>query len=92
MELMLEFFATMDFSLADKHITDPCLTFRLGGVTRHCTLMEFSARVGIYTHNEVNSCEFITFMTYSLFAPPDDFSASAYWIEVTNPSQAYDAS
>ena len=92
LELTVEFLTTLKFSLADRSITDECLSFRLGGIRRRCTLMEFAARVGIYTEEEVNSPEFISFFQRAHCQAPAEFNAAGLWSELTRPVQRYNAS
>ncbi|CAI9283981.1 unnamed protein product [Lactuca saligna] len=48
--------------------------FRLGGVSRECSVIELATRVGIYTADETRSVHFPTFLADCLTEWPDDYN------------------
>ncbi|CAI9297229.1 unnamed protein product [Lactuca saligna] len=57
--------------------------FRLGGVSRECSVIELATRVGIYTADETRSVHFPTFLTDCLTERPDDYNENTFWADIT---------
>ncbi|KAJ9567225.1 hypothetical protein OSB04_003191 [Centaurea solstitialis] len=63
-ELIIEFVATFRFEAgkALEEFYQSCMTFRLGGVWRSLSLVEFAVALGIYTQDEVDAPGFVEYM------------------------------
>ncbi|KAJ9553924.1 hypothetical protein OSB04_017969 [Centaurea solstitialis] len=79
-ELIVEFVATFHFeaikALAEFH--QSCMTFRLGGVWRSLSLIEFALALGIYTQSDVDAPGFEEYM-WATAKRPDDFDPCLAW-------------
>ncbi|KAJ9546654.1 hypothetical protein OSB04_019197 [Centaurea solstitialis] len=79
-ELIVEFVATFHFeaikALREFHQT--CMTFRLGGVWRSLSLVDFALALGIYTQSDVDAPGFEEYM-WATAKRPDDFDPRLAW-------------
>ncbi|KAJ9544928.1 hypothetical protein OSB04_024635 [Centaurea solstitialis] len=79
-ELIVEFVATFHFeaikALDEFHQT--CMTFRLGGIWRSLSLIEFALALGIYTQSDVDAPGFEEYM-WATAKRPDDFDPRLAW-------------
>ncbi|CAI9280251.1 unnamed protein product [Lactuca saligna] len=57
--------------------------FRLGGVSRECSVIELATRVGIYTADETRSVHFPTFLADCLTDRSEDYNENTFWAEIT---------
>ncbi|KAJ9547353.1 hypothetical protein OSB04_019896 [Centaurea solstitialis] len=79
-ELIIEFVATFRF-VAIKALDEfyqSCITFRLGGVWRSLSLVEFAIALGIYTQAEVDAPGFVEYM-WATAKRPDGFDPQLAW-------------
>ncbi|KAJ9558162.1 hypothetical protein OSB04_012776 [Centaurea solstitialis] len=79
-ELIVEFVATFRFdaikALGEFH--QSCMTFRLGGVWRSLSLVDFALALGIYTQLDVDTPGFEEYM-WATAKRPDDFDPRLAW-------------
>lgn len=84
-ELVLEFFSTVKFNHKSTDYNDRTVfTFRLGGVSRQCSIQELGWRVGLYSRLETKNIHFLPFLQDSLRSTPDDFNAAEFWASIAN--------
>ncbi|KAJ9544890.1 hypothetical protein OSB04_024597 [Centaurea solstitialis] len=80
-ELIVEFVATFRFdaikALGEFH--QSCMTFRLGGVWRSLSLVDFALALGIYTQLDVDAPGFEEYM-WATAKRPDDFDPRLAWV------------
>lgn len=85
MELCLEFFSTYKLKVDCTQWADPYyLTFRLGGVSRNLSLIEFATRMGLYTEEQVTSPIFSAYLDACVRLPTRRFDAQATWDTIGN--------
>ncbi|KAJ9567662.1 hypothetical protein OSB04_003628 [Centaurea solstitialis] len=79
-ELIVEFVATFRFDAikALGEFRQSCMTFRLGGVWRSISLVDFALALGIYTQLDVDAPGFEEYM-WATAKRPDDFDPSLAW-------------
>ncbi|KAI3690625.1 hypothetical protein L2E82_48769 [Cichorium intybus] len=65
------------------------LFFRLGGVSRECSVMELGIRLGLYTQEETALPIFSTFFEACLRIPPEEFRVADVWGALAN--EAFDS-
>ncbi|KAJ9546972.1 hypothetical protein OSB04_019515 [Centaurea solstitialis] len=79
-EIIVEFVATFRFdpikALGEFHQT--CMTFRLGGVWRSLSLIDFALALGIYTQSDVDAPGFEEYM-WATSKRPDGFDPRLAW-------------
>ncbi|GKB09151.1 hypothetical protein Tco_0837463 [Tanacetum coccineum] len=82
-ELCLEFFATYQFNEKSRDYTDDkALTFRLGGLYRHCSVKEFGVRMGLYPQTLADNKSFLHFLKCGEVAPAKDFNYARFWSRI----------
>ncbi|KAJ9543976.1 hypothetical protein OSB04_023683 [Centaurea solstitialis] len=79
-ELIFEFVAAFRFDAikALEEFYQSCMTFRLGGVWRSLSLVEFAVALGIYTQDEVDAPGFVEYM-WANAKKPDGFDPRLAW-------------
>lgn len=88
-ELTLEFLSTVQFEQYRELSDRTALSFRLGGVSRECSVMELGLRLGLYTREEIVLPIFSTFFEACLRIPPAEFRVADVWGALAN--EAYDS-
>ncbi|KAI3740491.1 hypothetical protein L2E82_30940 [Cichorium intybus] len=88
-ELTLEFLSTVQFEQYKELSDRTALSFRLGGVSRECSVMELGLRLGLYTREEIALPIFSTFFEACLRIPPAEFRVADVWGTLAN--EAYDS-
>lgn len=79
-ELCREFFSTYRFNHRCRDFADPhMLSFRLGGVPRHISLIEFAIRMGLYTEEQASSPIFGEYLGGCVNLPTRDFDVNGSW-------------
>ncbi|CAI9281702.1 unnamed protein product [Lactuca saligna] len=71
-EFLLEFYATVSYDPGKPLNDRTAFAFRLGGVSRECSVIELATRVGIYTADETRSVHFPTFLADCLTERPEE--------------------
>ncbi|CAI9268914.1 unnamed protein product [Lactuca saligna] len=82
-EFLLEFYATVSYDPRKAPDDRTTFAFRLGGVSRECSVIELATRVGIYTADETRSVHFPAFIADCLTKRPDDYNENTFWAEIT---------
>ncbi|CAI9260931.1 unnamed protein product [Lactuca saligna] len=82
-EFLLEFYATVSYDPRKPLNDRTAFAFRLGGVSRECSVIELATRVGIYTADETRSVHFPTFLADCLTERPEDYNENTFWAEIT---------
>ncbi|CAI9285163.1 unnamed protein product [Lactuca saligna] len=82
-EFLLEFYATVSYDPRKALDDRTAFAFRLGGVSRECSVIELATRVGIYTADETRSVHFPTFLADCLTDRPEDYNENTFWAEIT---------
>ncbi|CAI9271468.1 unnamed protein product [Lactuca saligna] len=82
-EFLLEFYATVSYDPRKAPDDRTAFAFRLGGVSRECSVIELATRVGIYTADETTSIHFLAFLADCLTERPDDYNENTFWAEIT---------
>ncbi|KAJ9556682.1 hypothetical protein OSB04_011296 [Centaurea solstitialis] len=79
-ELIVEFVATFRFDAIKGlgEFRQSCMTFRLGGVWRSLSLVDFALALGIYTQLDIDAPGFEEYM-WATAKRPDDFDPSLAW-------------
>ncbi|KAJ0510598.1 hypothetical protein HanRHA438_Chr11g0516661 [Helianthus annuus] len=86
-ELCLEFLSTYEFQTpCTDYSYARSITFRMAGVERSCSLIEFAKRMGLYTDKEMETDVFLKGLTKL----PDDVSPEQVWAQIgERPYRAY---
>ena len=71
-EFLQEFYATISFDLMKTPDDRTTVSFRLGGVSRECSAIEFSVRVGVYTFDKTRIVHFPKFLVDCVIGQPND--------------------
>ena len=82
-EFLLEFYATVSYDPRKPLDDRTAFAFRLGGVSRECSVIELATRVGIYTADETRSVHFPAFLADCLTERPTDYNENTFWAEIT---------
>ncbi|CAI9294739.1 unnamed protein product [Lactuca saligna] len=82
-EFLLEFYATVSYDHRKALDDRTAFAFRLGGVSRECSVIELATRVGIYTADETRSVHFLAFLADCLTERPDNYNENTFWAEIT---------
>ncbi|CAI9270334.1 unnamed protein product [Lactuca saligna] len=82
-EFLLEFYATVSYDPRKPLDDRTAFAFRLGGVSRECSVIELATRVGIYTADETRSVHFPTFLADCITDRPADYNENTFWAEIT---------
>ncbi|CAI9284781.1 unnamed protein product [Lactuca saligna] len=82
-EFLLEFYATVSYDHRKALDDRIAFAFRLGGLSRECSVIELAIRVGIYTADETRSVHFPAFLVDCLTERPDDYNENTFWAEIT---------
>ncbi|CAI9292499.1 unnamed protein product [Lactuca saligna] len=82
-EFLLEFYATVSYDPRKPLNDRTTFAFRLGGVSRECSVIELATQVGIYTADETRSVHFPTFLADCLTDRPEDYNENTFWAEIT---------
>ncbi|CAI9285800.1 unnamed protein product [Lactuca saligna] len=82
-EFLLEFYATVSYDHRKARDDRTAFAFRLGGVSRECSVIELATRVGIYTADETRSFHFLAFLADCLTERPYDYNENTFWAEIT---------
>ncbi|CAI9295923.1 unnamed protein product [Lactuca saligna] len=82
-EFLMEFYATVSYDPRKALDDRTAFAFRLGGVSRECSVIELATRVGIYTADETRSVHFPTFLADCLTDRPEDYNENTFWAEIT---------
>ncbi|CAI9279657.1 unnamed protein product [Lactuca saligna] len=77
-EFLLEFYATISYDPRKALDDRTAFAFRLGGVSRECSVIELATRVGIYTADETRSVHFPTFLADCLTDRPEDYNENTF--------------
>ncbi|KAM0065065.1 hypothetical protein Hdeb2414_s0003g00110411 [Helianthus debilis subsp. tardiflorus] len=78
-ELCLEFLTTYEFQTpCTDYSYARSITFRMAGVERSCSLIEFAKRMGVYTDEEMETDVFLKGLTKL----PDDVSPEQVWAQI----------
>ncbi|KAI3739927.1 hypothetical protein L2E82_30341 [Cichorium intybus] len=78
-EITLEFISTVHFE-QHKELTDrTAFSFRLGGVSRECSVLDLGIRLGLYMREETVSPRFSTFFEACLKHQPEEFHLVYVW-------------
>lgn len=88
-EITLEFLSTVQFEQYRDLSDRTAISFRLGGVSRECSVMELGIRLGLYTREETASPMFSTFFEACHRIPPEEFRLADVWGMLAN--EAYDS-
>ncbi|KAI3740391.1 hypothetical protein L2E82_30820 [Cichorium intybus] len=88
-EITLEFLSTVQFEQYRDLSDRTAFSFRLGGVSRECSVMELGIRLGLYTWEETALPMFSTFFEACLRIPPADFRLADVWGMLAN--EAYES-
>ncbi|KAI3790872.1 hypothetical protein L2E82_04262 [Cichorium intybus] len=83
-ELLLEFLSTVYYALASREARSRLVSFRLGGVSRECSLRDFGRRTGIYTEEELQSRHFTPFLQACIQGRPDRAANATIWATLSN--------
>ena len=83
--LCYEFFSTafMDLESPD-YGSDTYISFRLGGVSRSCSLLEFAHRLGLYTETEIADPRLLPYLQSATTFSNADFDLPTFWPQVAN--------
>ena len=82
-ELVRELYATFHFEAAEAQgeVGRTRIHFRLGGVRRTCSVMEFGWRLGLYDQHATTRAEFMERLQHGL-TERDDLACAAFWPEI----------
>ncbi|CAI9278760.1 unnamed protein product [Lactuca saligna] len=82
-EFLLVFYATVSYEPRKAPDDRTTFSFRLGGVSQECCVIELATRVGIYTTDETRSVHFPVFLADCLTDRPNDYNENTFWAEIT---------
>ncbi|CAI9283069.1 unnamed protein product [Lactuca saligna] len=78
----LEFHFTVSFDPRDTPNDITTFSFQLGGLSRECSAIKLSIRVGIYTTDEMKSVHFSTLLVDCVRRRPADYNENTFWAEI----------
>ncbi|KAI3724154.1 hypothetical protein L2E82_35922 [Cichorium intybus] len=83
-ELLLEFLSTVHYAPASREARSKLISFRLGGVSRDCSLQEFGRCSEIYTEEDLQSRHFTPFLQACIQGQPDRAANATIWATLSN--------
>ena len=83
--LCYEFLSTAYMDLESPDFSsDTYISFRLGGVSRSCSLLEFAHRLGLYTETEIADPRLLPYLQSATTFSNADFDLPSFWPQVAN--------
>ena len=83
--LCYEFLITTYMDLESPDFSsDTYISFRLGGISRSCSLLEFAHRLGLYTETEIADPRLLPYLQSATTFSNADFYLPSFWPQVAN--------